>query len=228
MAPAAWPGGAVGSLAICHISAKAPVTRGPQRAPRPRVAPSYRRHSDDPDTDDRDQDSQTLASVIIGRPRPSAACVSLWSAFSIRCHCGTEDSGTKCGADTDRSCTARRRSVISSTNAPIPTETVKVASSNSVCVVHRSTQPRSIPALPIVSYILYLVAFLREHLILLPTLALTWINPRTSYWIMVIRSKHGSDGMARTFMVQTPACGKARHPLQANRVRRNQKASVRS
>jgi hypothetical protein len=34
------------------------------------------------------------------------------------------------------------------TNAHAPTDTVKVASSHSMCVVQTSTQPRSIPALP--------------------------------------------------------------------------------
>ena len=47
----------------------------------------------------------------------------------------------------------RRCVVSSSTNAAAPTDTVNVASSNNMCADQTSIQPRSIPALPIISCI---------------------------------------------------------------------------
>ena len=47
----------------------------------------------------------------------------------------------------------RRCVVSSSTNAAAPTDTINVASSNTICADQTSIQPRSIPALPIISCI---------------------------------------------------------------------------
>ena len=60
--------------------------------------------------------------------------------------------GTWTGA-TGTDCAVRRWVATRSTPAATPSDSVNVASSHNICVVQTSTQPRSIPALPIMSCI---------------------------------------------------------------------------